>query len=246
MAAGATSKKAYVRAQVLATLGGMAEGEALAPERKLAEDLGVSRMTLRGAVDDLVAEGTLERRPGSGTFLTRPRMSRRLAMTSFTEDMVRRGLVPSSRTLSFGVRKADNGLSRRLRIPVGDPVVCFERLRLADGEPLSVETTMIRADFVPDLAESDLEGSWYELLAERYGLSIDRATLEVEPVLPRPQIAQWLGVPATQPSLRLTVQSFGRDGAIIEAGISVYRGDIYKLSAELAIPDLSMSQSKPL
>lgn len=246
LTAGSTSKKAYVRAQLLTILGGMAEGDAIAPERKLAEELGVSRMTLRSAVDDLVTEGTLERRPGSGTFLTRPRMSRRLVMTSFTEDMIRRGLVPSSRILSFGVRKADHSLSRRLRIPIGDPVVCFERLRMADGEPLAVETSMIRADLVPQLSEKDLEGSWYELLAERYGLTIDRATLEVEPVLPRPQIAEWLTVPTTQSSLRLTVQSFGRNGGIIEAGVSIYRGDIYKLSAELAIPDLAALRSKTL
>lgn len=244
MLASTTSKKAYVRAQLLATLGGMAEGEALIAERQLAGDLGVSRVTLRSAVDGLVAEGTLERRAGSGTFLTRPRMSRRLAMTSFTEDMIRRGKIPSSHILSFGIRKADNSRSRTLRVPIGHPIVCFERLRLADGEPLAVETSMIRADFVPGLTESDLEGSWYELLLERYGLELDRATLEVEPVLLQPQIAKWLTVPTTQPSLRLTVQSFSRDGTLIEAGISMYRGDIYNLSAELAIPGLSTIRPK--
>ncbi len=123
-------KVANVKGSLLEILGAMSYGERLPAERELAERLDVSRMTLRRAMDDLVVEGVVARRRGAGAFLTRPRLSRRLAMTSFTEDMIRRGRVPSTRTLEFRQRKADRALSQRLRVPIGEQVFAFSRLRL--------------------------------------------------------------------------------------------------------------------
>jgi GntR family transcriptional regulator len=214
----------------------MSDGESLPAERELADRWDVSRMTLRRAMDDLVVEGVIARRRGAGTFLTRPRLSRRLAMTSFTEEMIRRGKVPSTRTLEFKLRKADRAASQRLRVPIGEPIFAFARLRLADDEPMAIESSMIQASLVPGLTAPDLESSWYEVLGDRYGIHIERATFNVEPILPDARIASWLGIPTTQPCLRLKIESLDGRGRIVEAGEATFRGDTYSLSAELSAP----------
>ncbi|KRA24044.1 hypothetical protein ASD65_06115 [Microbacterium sp. Root61] len=232
------------RSQLVALLGQLSEGDALPGERELAEQFGVSRMTLRRAVDELALDGTLERRPGAGTFVSRSRMTRRIAMTSFSDDMRRRGLQPETRVLSFATRRANRVSAHRLRIPVGDSIVAFDRLRSASGEPLAVETTMIAAALVPGLREDDLSTSWYELLADRWGIIIDRAGLEMEAVLPRPEILSQLGIDAAQPCIQLKVTSLDRNGRVVEVGRSVYRGDRYSLGAELiGPPDHSVQQT---
>jgi GntR family transcriptional regulator len=229
-------KVAATRARLLELLGTMSDGESLPAERELAERWDVARMTLRRAMDDLVVEGVIARRRGAGTYLTRPRLSRRLAMTSFTEDMIRRGKVPTTRTLQFRQRKADRAASQRLRIPIGEPIFAFARLRLADDEPMAIESSMIQAALVPGLTAADLERSWYEVLGERYGIHIERATYNIEPILPDARIASWLGVPTTQPCLRLKIESLDGRGRIVEAGEATFRGDTYSLSAELSAP----------
>ena len=81
-------------------------GDAIPSERQLCADLGVSRLTVRAALDDLVRDGLLVRRHGSGTFVSEPKIAQELTMTSFTEDMRRRGMVPGSRTLDLRVAPA--------------------------------------------------------------------------------------------------------------------------------------------
>lgn len=229
-------KVATVKALLLEMLGGMSYGDSLPAERELAERLDVSRMTLRRAMDDLVVEGVVTRRRGAGTYLTRPRLSRRLAMTSFTEDMIRRGRVPSTRTLEFRQRRADRATSQRLRVPIGEPVFAFSRLRLADGEPMAIERSTIQSALVPGLTAQDLEGSWYSLLADRYGIHVESASFNVEPILPDARIASWLEVPTTQPCLRLKIESLDGRGRVVETGEATFRGDTYSLSAELSAP----------
>lgn len=229
-------KVAATRARLLELLGTMSDGESLPAERELAERWNVARMTLRRAMDDLVVEGVIARRRGAGTYLTRPRLSRRLAMTSFTEDMIRRGKVPTTRTLEFRQRKADRAASQRLRVPIGESIFAFARLRLADDEPMAIESSMIQASLVPGLTAADLERSWYEVLGDRYGIHIERATYNIEPILPDARIASWLGVPTTQPCLRLKIESLDGRGRIVEAGEATFRGDTYSLSAELSAP----------
>lgn len=229
-------KVANVKGALLEILGAMSYGERLPAERELAERLDVSRMTLRRAMDDLVVEGVVSRRRGAGAFLDRPRLSRRLAMTSFTEDMIRRGRVPSTRTLEFRQRKADRATSQLLRVPIGEPVIAFARLRLADGQPMAIERSTIRHSLVPGLTAEDLEGSWYNLLADRYGIQVESASFNVEPILPDARIASWLEVPTSQPCLRLKIESLDGRGRVVETGEATFRGDTYSLSAELSAP----------
>src|SRR5882762_12020537 len=128
------SKQLLTRQRVLELIDQLQVGEAIPPERRLSSDLGISRLTLRAALDDLVRDGYLERRHGSGTFVTQPKIAQQLTLTSFSEDMRRRGMTPSSRTLELTVSPAGARLSSRLQVPPEDLVTRVRRLRYADGE----------------------------------------------------------------------------------------------------------------
>src|SRR2546421_12333501 len=97
------TKQSHTRQQVLDLIESLGVGEAIPSERQLSADLGVSRLTLRAALDELAREGYVIRRRGSGTFVSEPKIAQELTMTSFTEDMRRRGMQPGSRTLSLEV-----------------------------------------------------------------------------------------------------------------------------------------------
>ena len=96
------TKQSETRERVLDLIEQLDVGEAIPSERQLSADLGVSRLTVRAALDDLVREGYLMRRRGAGTFVSEPKIAQELTMTSFTEDMRRRGMRPASRTLELG------------------------------------------------------------------------------------------------------------------------------------------------
>ena len=147
-------------------------GGALPSERQLSADLGVSRLTVRAALDQLVREGYLVRRRGSGTFVREPKIAQELTMTSFSEEMRRRGMTPGSRTLSLETTTAGAYLGRCLHVSPSERVVVAKRLRLADEESMAIETLHVPESLVPGLTPqaTSTDGSFYELLAERYGV----------------------------------------------------------------------------
>jgi GntR family transcriptional regulator len=227
------SKLRAVRAQILALVSAGAEGDRLPPERELAVVCGVSRMTLRRALDELAAEGRIVRRQGRGTFVARPRMVRQLSMKSFTEEMRQLGRTPSSRVLDFRRLRANGLQARQLRLPAGDPIVRFTRLRLADGEPIGVETTCVAADLVPGLKEPDLDGSWYELLARRYSVHILRGQSMIEPAVLSDREGRTLETAVGSPAFRIQTSTFAATGRVIDFQVDIYRGDRYSLTADL-------------
>jgi GntR family transcriptional regulator len=227
------SKLRAVRTQILALVSAGAEGDRLPPERELSAVCGVSRMTLRRALDELAAEGRIVRRQGRGTFVARPRMVRQLSMKSFTEEMRQLGRAPSSRVLDFRRLRANGLQARQLRLPVGDPIVRFTRLRLADGEPIGVETTCVAADLVPGLKEPDLDGSWYELLARRYSVHILRGQSMIEPAVLGDREGRTLETAVGSPAFRIQTSTFAASGRVIDFEVDIYRGDRYSLTADL-------------
>jgi GntR family transcriptional regulator len=160
-------------------------------------------------------------------------MARHLSMRSFTEEMRKQGRVPSSRVLDFRRIRAGVRQARQLRLPVGDPIVRFTRLRLADGEPIGLETTCVSAALVPGLQESDLGGSWYELLTQKHGLRIVHGTSMIEPANLTEREAGFLQTVSGKPAFRIETSTFGDTGGVIDFEVDVYRGDRYRLTADL-------------
>jgi GntR family transcriptional regulator len=160
-------------------------------------------------------------------------MVRHLSMNSFTEEMRKQGRVPSSRVVEFRRIRAGVRQARQLRLPVGDPIVRFTRLRLADGEPIGLETTCVAQALVPGLQESDLEGSWYELLTRHHAIRIAQGTSMLEPALLTEHQAALLETEPGRPAFRIETSTFGANGGVVDFEVDVYRGDRYTLTADL-------------
>ena len=168
-----TTKQSQTRDQVFDLIERLAVGHAIPSERQLSQDFGVSRLTVRAAIDELAREGYLVRRRGSGTFVREPKIAQELTMTSFSEEMRRRGMRPGSRTLSLDVKHAGAYLGRCLHVSPSERIVVAKRLRLADEESMAIETLHVPQRLVPGLTRKDFDNtSFYDLLAERYGIEI--------------------------------------------------------------------------
>src|SRR5947209_11637694 len=128
------TKQDDTRSQVLDLMESLDVGMAIPSERQLSLDLKVSRLTIRAALDELVRDGYLDRRHGSGTYVTEPKIAQPLTLTSFSEDMRRRGMVPGSRTLELATTLAGARLARRLQVSPAERLVRVKRLRLALAE----------------------------------------------------------------------------------------------------------------
>lgn len=226
-----------ISAQVMELVEGLEPGAAIPAERELCARFEVSRMTLRRAIDDLVREGHLDRQHGRGTFVSVPKIAQQLTMTSFSEDMRRRGYVPGSRTLSMRDVVAGAQLGRRLDVSPSASVVQVERLRLADGRPMAIETLNLPRALVPDLRAGDLaDASLYELLADRYGITIASGQQTIEPTVSDEEESELLEVPLHTPAFLFERTSRADDGRIVEFVRSVYRGDRYQLVVDLHPP----------
>jgi GntR family transcriptional regulator len=229
-----TDKQRRLRARLAELIAAMSPGEALPAERDLARELGVARMTLRRAVDGLVAEAQLVRRQGAGTFVAPAKVAHRLSANSFSTDMRARGLRPGSRTLATGRAPAGVMLAALLEVPPGAPVLHVRRLRLADGEPMAVEDLHVPADLVPGLTGGDLEDrSYYELLAERFGHRIASGTQTAEAALTGVEDATVLGVEAGAPAFCFERTCRVDGGRVAEFVRSIYRGDRYRIMADI-------------
>ena len=230
------TKRRETRQRVLRMIDALAPGDSIPAERQLSDELGVSRLTLRAALDELVREGYLVRRRGAGTFVSEPKVLKGSdTISSFSEDMRHRGLVPASRTLHLETVPAGAQLGRILRVSPAEPVIVAKRLRLANDDPMAIEHLCVRASVVPGLSARDLErGSFYELLRDRYRLTIGGGTQTVEPTVTDGDESELLGVPLHSPALLFTRILRSTGDEVVEYTTSVYRGDRYKLVSELA------------
>jgi GntR family transcriptional regulator len=228
------TKQSDTRERVLELVEQLGVGEAIPSERQLSAEFGVSRLTLRAAVDELVREGYLVRRRGAGTFVSEPKIAQELTMTSFTEDMRRRGMTPASRTLELKVVPAGARLGRILRVSPSEPVMVAKRLRLADRETMAMETLHVPERLVPALSAKELEErSFYELLEDRYGIVIVGGTQTIEPTVTNEEESAALGVPLHSPAFLFERVTHAEDGEIVEYVSSLYRGDRYRLVTDL-------------
>jgi len=230
------TKQSATRQQVMDLIERLGVGNAIPSERQLSSDLGVSRLTVRAALDDLAREGYLVRRRGSGTYVQQPKIAQELTMTSFSEDMRRRGMVPGSRTLSLTRELAGARLGRLLRVSPSEEILVIKRLRLADGETMAIETLHLPAALVPGLEPKDLAGSFYELVHDRYGVVIATGTQAIEPTVTNEEESKALDVPLHSPAFLFERTSRDESGRTVEFVQSVYRGDRYRIVTELGRP----------
>ena len=229
------TKQSEARERVLALIEQSGIGDAIPSERQLSSEFRVSRLTVRAALDDLVREGLLVRRRGSGTFVSEPKIAQELTMTSFTEDMRRRGMVPGSRTIELRTAPAGAWLGRIFHVSPSESLVVVKRLRLADHETMAIETLHVRASLVPGLSADDLEShSFYELLSDRYGIDIVSGLQTIEPTVTNEEESELLGVPLHSPAFLFERTTRSREGQIVEYVRSIYRGDRYRLVTELS------------
>ena len=230
------TKQREIRERVLELIEALAAGDAIPSERQLTVDLGVSRLTVRAALDELVREGYLVRKRGSGTFVNEPKVAKGMTISSFSDDMRGRGLTPGSRTLEFQTVAAGARLGRILHVSPSEPVVTVKRLRLANGEPMAVELLHVRGALFPGLSATDLEqNSFYELLEHRYRIAMVGGSQTVEPTVTNEEESQLLGVPLHSPALLFERITRSESGEIVEFTQSIYRGDRYRLVSELGL-----------
>ena len=231
---GLATKQALVRDEILGMLDELTVGDALPSERRLATELGVSRPTLRAVIDELVREGLLMRRHGSGTYVAEPKIALPLTMTSFSEDMARRGMRPGSRVVDFQCLSAGAKLGQRLQISPVAEVWVITRLRLADDETMAIEWLHAPRALLGDLRREELaDHSYYELLRDRRGIVIASGVQTIEPTVTSPEEAELLGVPVHSPAFLFERTTQSDQGEVVEFVRSVYRGDRYRLVTEL-------------
>jgi GntR family transcriptional regulator len=205
--------------------------DALPAERDLAEEFGVSRITVRKAIDGLVSEGLLMRRQGSGTFV-RGRVEKNFAsLTSFSEDMRARGRNPRSEWLKRASGTVTPEEALTLRSSPGTPVYRFHRLRFADDAPMSVEYATIVAAVLPSL--DAVKASLYEAL-EQAGNRPVRALQRLRAVLLTREQAELLRAKPGDAGLLVERLGFLPNGRAVEFSQSYYRGDTYDFVAELS------------
>jgi GntR family transcriptional regulator len=211
-------KYAQIIAQIEQAIveGDLAPGDRLPPERALAEEHGVSRMTVRQALQSLEARGLLRRAIGrnGGSFVAQPKVERDLGTFSgLSEQLARQGVVAGARVLSA--------------CELGGAVEIV-RVRLADGEPFAVERSSFPADRFRSLLQCDLTGSLYELLGDDAPV---RAVERIEPVLADADDAAALGLRVGAPLMLVDRIAYDEDGLVVETARDVFRGDRTRIVA---------------
>jgi GntR family transcriptional regulator len=207
---------------------GAAPGQRLPTERQLAHLLRVSRTTLRQALGQLERDGLIARRPGrnGGTFVNVPKLDRDLRLTGGLPEVLRsQGHSAGARVLRTLIAPADAKDADALGILPGNPVYEITRVRLADGEPISLERSRFPCELFPGLLECPLGDSLYEVLRERYDAAPARAVERVEAVLASSQEAEALDVFTGAPLLWVERIAYDADGRAVEVGTDLFRGD---------------------
>lgn len=213
-------------------LDGLHEGDPFPPERELAARFGVARETVRQAVHELLVEGRIERR-GRGTVVSRPKLVQPLSLRSYTEGALRMGRNPGRLLVTWENVTADADVAAALDVQPTDRAMHLERVLLADGVRIGLESTYLPLHRFADLAtDFDPTTSLYAAIRAR-GVVFGSATERIETVLPSPREAGLLESTTAMPMLLLNRHSVDTDGIPIEVVRALYRGDRVAFEATL-------------
>ncbi|GAB3282654.1 GntR family transcriptional regulator [Parasphingorhabdus pacifica] len=226
-----------LKQHLLDMLRSMPPGSPIPTERTLATEFDVSRTTVRQALAELTVEGRLLRVQGKGTFVAKPKVAQRLQLSSYTEDMRAQGRQPTSRLLEVVEEPSGHELAALLGSRPGETALRLRRLRMADGEPMAIETTHLSLSRFKGLTTKlERGGSLYQILREHFGVELGHAEETIETALASPEEADLLGADVGLPMLLLSRHSFDTEGHPVEWVRSIYRGDRYKFVAGLNPP----------
>lgn len=215
--------------------GALAPGSQIPPEEELIRKYGVSRTTVRKAIQELERLGLIEIRRGKGTFVREEKLTQELtALTGFVEDMVALGRRPSARLLGKGVVPATEEVARQLGLPVGAEVMQIRRVRIADDVAISLDETYLPLDLGRKVAADDLEiYPIFSLLEGKYDTPLLEADYRIEAISADPPIAEALGIEAKAPILLIERVSYSLDRSPVDYEKLFYRGDKIRLSTRL-------------
>lgn len=206
----------------------------LPSERELCDIYGVSRITIRQALQELEHEGYIYKQHGIGTFVAPKSYNQNLAqLYSFTEEMEKLGKTPTTEVLSFDVIAVDERLAKKMHLKPLDEVYKVVRLRLANGKPLMHETSYLPRKLFPNLTEEDLkERPMYDVFHKDYQIGLTKATERFSATLIRKEEASYLETNLNQPAMLIKRYAYYND-KLIEYTNSVARGDKFAYTVEL-------------
>ncbi|MBO0998698.1 GntR family transcriptional regulator [Bacillus sp. SD075] len=209
-------------------------GEMIPSEKEYTEKYGISRMTVRQAISNLVYGGYLYRQRGKGTFVAQQKLESPLqGLTSFSEDMISRGLEPSTRVISFTEVNADHELAVKLEVEEGTSIFDLERVRLADQLPMAYERLYISKVLAGDLTKEIAVTSIHDYVEKMFGLNIQHNIQVIEASIAQKKEAEMLEVIEGSPILlieRRIILDTNRPLGVVR---SVYRADRYKFRIDL-------------
>jgi GntR family transcriptional regulator len=227
-----TSKKEYVVQALKAEIQGLPVDTPIERERQLAEKYGVSRETVRQALASLQNEGLIYTIHGSGSYVAKKRVTKRLKLMSFSEELRNRGMEPSSKLMTVSsVAKAPG------ENPPKGPFHRIERLRLGDGKPMAIEVSFVSAEIAPDLREKNLTQSIYEILRNDYGIKIESAEEHISPVVLSASEAALLDAKEGEPAFEIIRIALDIRGLEIERSTSLRPGDRYDFAYHVRIEE---------
>jgi len=211
-------------------------GSQLPTEDRLIERFGVSRTTVRKAIENLVARGLVEIRRGIGTFVAQPRIIQELTeLTGFVEDMQALGRTPTARLLDSQIVPADADVARQLAVSPGSLVMRIQRVRLADGMAMSFDETYLPREIGEKIVTHDLETEpIFTLLEERYRLPLIEAEYRLEAITATPAVAQALAVEPGNPIFLIERTSYSEGARPIDYERLHYRGDLIRFITRLS------------
>ncbi len=215
----------------------LAPHQQLPSERELCEQFGVSRTTVRQAINEMIHEGLVYSRAGKGTFVSEPKINQQLrTLTGFSQDVLERGGTPSSQVLEARLIPATPDLAERLQVTLETELVLLSRLRLANGMPLAIETSYLNHSYCKDILQHDFSNaSLYHVLQTEYQLRLVRAEQTIEAGLANPQELALLKMHPPAAILKMERLTTTDQDVRLEYTVSVYRGDRYKFRTTLQV-----------
>jgi GntR family transcriptional regulator len=210
----------------------LASDQAVPSERELSEELKVSRMTVRQAMNSLRKEGLIYKKRGKGTFVSPLKLDIHTRdLKGFSDEMLRRGMKPTSRVLGMERVIADGEAAKRLKLAEGAEVFSLKRLRLVDEIPMAVETVCLPTDLFPGLNKHNFaKRSLYQTLETKYGVRFFSAAEDVEATISDASVSELLKVANRSPLLIVYRTVFTEDNRPVEYTKSIYRADRYRAS----------------